>query len=67
MSFRSNGEKTNPIPMEAAIRNYHQVISNCAVIGHGKSATAAVIQLNANVAMTRDLYDILNIGEPHCD
>ncbi|GAB5589605.1 hypothetical protein Unana1_04505 [Umbelopsis nana] len=63
----SNGEKTNPIPMEAAIRNFHEVISQSAVIGHGRAATAAIVQLDTEKAMKTDIYDILNIVEAAVD
>ncbi|KAJ2957394.1 hypothetical protein NQZ79_g6909 [Umbelopsis isabellina] len=63
----SNGEKTNPIPIEAAIRNYHPVIQNCAVVAHDRPATAALIQLNVKVAMTIAIEDILKIVEAAVD
>ncbi|KAH8550961.1 hypothetical protein BGW37DRAFT_496684 [Umbelopsis sp. PMI_123] len=63
----SNGEKTNPLPMEAAIRNFHHLIEQCVVIGHGRAATCLLVQLDANEAMRRDIYDILNIVETAVD
>lgn len=48
--------------MEAAIRNFHEVISQSVVIGHGRTATAAIVQLDTEEAMKTDIYDILNIG-----
>lgn len=52
--------------MEETIRNFHQVVSQCVVIGNGRSATAAIIQLDLEEAMRRDIYDILNIGMFSC-
>ncbi len=39
------GEKTNPIPMELRCRE-HKLISRVAIIGHRRTACAAIIQLN---------------------
>ncbi|GAN04860.1 L-aminoadipate-semialdehyde dehydrogenase [Mucor ambiguus] len=44
-----NGEKTNPLPMEATIRQ-SPMVEQVAVIGHGRQCTAALIQLNAELA-----------------
>ncbi|KAG2176834.1 hypothetical protein INT44_007498 [Umbelopsis vinacea] len=63
----SNGEKTNPVPMEAAIRNFNVLIEHCAVIGQGRAATAVLVQLKVEEAMKRDVYDILNIVEAAVD
>lgn len=40
-----NGEKTNPIPMEAALLEIN-VISKAVVLGHGRQCTAALIELD---------------------
>ncbi|KAL9553202.1 hypothetical protein MBANPS3_003393 [Mucor bainieri] len=40
-----NGEKTNPLPIEATIRQ-HPMVQQVAIIGHGRQCTAALIQLN---------------------
>ncbi|CAO3664962.1 unnamed protein product [Umbelopsis ramanniana] len=63
----SNGEKTNPVPMEAAMRNFHRIIEHCAVIGQGRAATSVLVQLDVEEAMRRDIYDILNIVEAAVD
>jgi hypothetical protein len=49
--------------MEAAMRSFHGLIEHCAVIGHGRAATSALVQLNVEEAMKRDIYDILKIGK----
>lgn len=48
--------------MEATIRNYHPVIQNCAVLARDRPATAALVQLNVQAAMTIAIDDILKIG-----
>jgi hypothetical protein len=49
--------------MEAAIRNFHHLIQQCTVIGHGRAATCLLVQLDPEEAMARDVYDVLNIGK----
>lgn len=44
-----NGEKTNPVPMEATIRQ-SPMIQQVAVLGQGRQCTAALIQLNRDFA-----------------
>ncbi|EPB93060.1 hypothetical protein HMPREF1544_00134 [Mucor circinelloides 1006PhL] len=44
-----NGEKTNPVPMEATIRQ-SPMVQQVAVIGQGRQCTAALIQLNRDYA-----------------
>ncbi|KAK4510075.1 uncharacterized protein ATC70_006244 [Mucor velutinosus] len=44
-----NGEKTNPVPMEATIRQ-NPMIEQVAVLGHGRQCTAALIQLDREFA-----------------
>ncbi|KAF1806067.1 hypothetical protein V8B55DRAFT_1592110 [Mucor lusitanicus] len=44
-----NGEKTNPVPMEATIRQ-SPMIEQVAVLGQGRQCTAALIQLNRDFA-----------------
>jgi hypothetical protein len=49
--------------MEAAMRNFHKLIEQCAVIGQGRAAASMLVELNVEEAMRRDIYDILNIGK----
>lgn len=44
-----NGEKTNPVPMEATIRQ-NPIIQQVAVIGQNRQCTAALIQLDRDFA-----------------
>ncbi|CEP11935.1 hypothetical protein [Parasitella parasitica] len=44
-----NGEKTNPVPMEATIRQ-SPMIEQVAVLGQSRQCTAALIQLNRDFA-----------------
>ncbi|KAM3589820.1 hypothetical protein VKS41_000674 [Umbelopsis sp. WA50703] len=53
--------------MEVTIRSHHPVIRNCAVLGQDRPATAALVQLNVQVAMTMAIQDILNIVEEAVD
>ncbi|KAI8580711.1 hypothetical protein K450DRAFT_235591 [Umbelopsis ramanniana AG] len=63
----SNGEKTNPVPMEAAMRNSNALIEQCAVIGQSRAATSVLVQLNVKEAMGKDIYDMLSIVEAAVD
>ncbi|KAI9363163.1 hypothetical protein BD770DRAFT_440387 [Pilaira anomala] len=45
----SNGEKTNPLPMEEVIRT-NPLVSNCTVIAEGRERAAALIELNFEFA-----------------
>ncbi|KAL9551294.1 hypothetical protein MBANPS3_004319 [Mucor bainieri] len=67
-----NGEKTNPLPMEATIRQ-SPMIEQVAVIGHGRQCTAALIQLNANLAkcssseeIYKAVYDAVKEANTEC-
>ncbi|KAL7310836.1 hypothetical protein PS15m_010280 [Mucor circinelloides] len=44
-----NGEKTNPVPMESAIRA-SPIVKLCTVIGEGRECTAALIELDKDHA-----------------
>ncbi|KAI8068478.1 hypothetical protein BC940DRAFT_272996 [Gongronella butleri] len=45
----ANGEKTNPLPMEATLRTHH-IISEAIVGGSGRPASFALIELDYSVA-----------------
>ncbi|KAK4510129.1 Origin recognition complex subunit 2 [Mucor velutinosus] len=53
-----NGEKTNPVPMEAAIRQ-HPMVQQVTVIGHGRQCTATLILLNKEHAECFDPEEII--------
>ncbi|KAL0144958.1 hypothetical protein V8B55DRAFT_1569449 [Mucor lusitanicus] len=67
-----NGEKTNPLPMEATIRQ-SPMVEQVAVIGHGRQCTAALIQLNARLAkcssdeeIYKAVYDAVKEANNEC-
>ncbi|KAI8091211.1 uncharacterized protein B0P05DRAFT_484698 [Gilbertella persicaria] len=45
-----NGEKTNPVPMEAAIRQ-SPFVYQAAVLGQGRQCTAALVEINTEYAL----------------
>ncbi|KAG2233404.1 hypothetical protein INT48_007434 [Thamnidium elegans] len=49
MLIMENGEKTDPVPMEATIRQ-DPIIKQVAVIGHGRQCTAALIEIDMDYA-----------------
>jgi long-subunit acyl-CoA synthetase (AMP-forming) len=46
-----NGEKTNPVPMEAAIRAA-PIVKLCTVIGEGRECTGSLIELDQDHAFS---------------
>lgn len=54
-----NGEKTNPIPMEATIRQ-HPTVKQVAVLGQGRQCTAAIIQVDMDFAINSGPEDIIS-------
>ncbi|KAL9542716.1 hypothetical protein MBANPS3_008470 [Mucor bainieri] len=44
-----NGEKTNPVPMESALRT-SPIVRLCSIIGEGRECTAALIELEKDYA-----------------
>ncbi|KAG2211209.1 hypothetical protein INT47_006328 [Mucor saturninus] len=54
-----NGEKTNPVPMEATIRQ-HPTVKQVAVIGQGRQCTAALIQVDMDFAINSSPEDIIS-------
>ncbi|KAL7325927.1 hypothetical protein PS15p_208343 [Mucor circinelloides] len=67
-----NGEKTNPVPMEATIRQ-SPMVEQAAVIGHGRQCTAALIQLNVELAkyssdeeIHKAVYDAVKKANNEC-
>ncbi|CAO3610104.1 unnamed protein product [Mucor fragilis] len=67
-----NGEKTNPVPMEATIRQ-SPMVEQVAVIGHGRQCTAALVQLNAELAecssdeeVYKAVYDAVKEANNEC-
>ncbi|KAF7727900.1 hypothetical protein EC973_006899 [Apophysomyces ossiformis] len=57
-----NGEKTNPLPMEATIRAA-PIVAHCVVLGERRQCTAALIELNTDVALRYDPAEM--IAEVH--
>ncbi|KAF8884616.1 acetyl-CoA synthetase-like protein [Infundibulicybe gibba] len=55
-----SGEKTNPVPMETSIRS-HKLIERVAIVGHRRPVTAAIVQLEANEALSYTEEERLNI------
>lgn len=54
-----NGEKTNPLPMEAVLRQ-SPLIKQAAVLGHGRQCTAALIELDTQVAFDYSPDEIID-------
>lgn len=54
-----NGEKTNPVPMEASLRQ-HPIIKQAAIIGQGKQLTAALIELDKHYAFDYSPDEIID-------
>lgn len=54
-----NGEKTNPVPMEATIRQSNMV-KQVAVLGHGRQCTAALIETDMAHAIKFTPNDIIS-------
>ncbi|KXN66858.1 acetyl-CoA synthetase-like protein [Conidiobolus coronatus NRRL 28638] len=52
-----NGEKTNPIPMEATI-NHCPYIEPCAILGTGKQMNTLLVQLNLNEVLKSPLNNV---------
>ncbi|KAI9477981.1 MAG: hypothetical protein EXX96DRAFT_483709 [Benjaminiella poitrasii] len=48
-----NGEKTNPVPMEATIRQ-SPIVKQVAVLGHGRQCTAALVEVDMDYAIKLD-------------
>ena len=53
----TTGEKTNPLPMEQAIR-LHPIVKQAVVVGHQRFCCAVLIQLNIEEAFQYELHDI---------
>jgi thioester reductase-like protein len=54
-----NGEKTNPVPMETAIRQSN-VVSQVAVLGHGRQCTAALVTIDLDSSMNLSPDEIVS-------
>jgi thioester reductase-like protein len=54
-----NGEKTNPVPMESAIRQF-PIVSQVAVIGSGRQLTAALVSLDTQYALNMTPEEMIN-------
>lgn len=54
-----NGEKTNPIPMEATIRQ-SPMVKQVAVLGHSRQCTAALIEIDMDHAIQYAPGDIIS-------
>ncbi|KAI9483645.1 MAG: hypothetical protein EXX96DRAFT_648358 [Benjaminiella poitrasii] len=54
-----NGEKTNPLPMEATIRE-SPMVKQVAVLGHARQCTAALVEINVEHAMGFSPEEIIN-------
>lgn len=54
-----NGEKTNPVPMEATLRQSH-IIKQAAVLGHARQCTAALVELDNTYALDYSPEDIID-------
>lgn len=59
---RSNGEKTNPLPIEDIIKS-NPLVSHCTVIGANEICTAALIQLDVEAVKQLCLDDIYESGK----
>ena len=53
----SNGEKTNPVPMEITIRR-HPIVEQAVVIGHQRFCCSVLIQLNIEEAFKYEFHEI---------
>jgi thioester reductase-like protein len=53
-----NGEKTNPVPMEAAIRQ-SPMVKQVAVLGHGYQCTSALIEIDLEYAINYGPEEII--------
>jgi thioester reductase-like protein len=67
-----NGEKTNPVPMENAIREF-PIVDQVAVLGHGRHCTAALICLDVDHAldlspdeMVAAVHEAINAANKDC-
>ncbi|KAI8377316.1 hypothetical protein BD560DRAFT_488260 [Blakeslea trispora] len=62
----SNGEKTNPVPMELAIKECPFVL-NCLVIGQSKPCTALLFEIDSDRATGHSLEEIMNSVNKYVD
>lgn len=58
---RENGEKTNPVPMEGALRAC-PIIRHATVIGEKRQCTAALVELDLEKAVEHTPSEMIELG-----